>query len=183
MITLIPPTRTKQWATRLLAGLSAITLATTSARAATGANINESNVTTTLYASPTGNDNNAGTTEGSPKSLQGAINAALAQNTKIILLDGDYRQYVSIPDGSTILILQAKNSQQARITGSDIFTSWTSEANGTFSTTWTRNWGFGNETAGAVPQPTTAVVRWSSSTESACCSGSRTMETPSLSRR
>ncbi len=65
------------------------------AQSNTGASIDESSVTRTLYASPNGNDGNSGATESTPVTLTKALSVIGTQNTRIILLDGDYRDYYS----------------------------------------------------------------------------------------
>jgi len=106
--------------------------------------INESAVTQTLYASPSGISSNNGLSPAAPKNLNGAISAAANTASKIILLDGDYRQWVSLPAGNTLLIIEAQNSGQAAITGSDLATNWTNIGGGLFTLPWTQNWGLVN---------------------------------------
>ena len=106
--------------------------------------INESAVTQTLYASPSGISSNNGLSPATPKNLNGAISAAANTASKIILLDGDYRQWVSLPAGNTLLIIEAQNSGQAAITGSDLATNWTNIGGGLFTLPWTQNWGLVN---------------------------------------
>ncbi|MEI6197491.1 MAG: hypothetical protein WCS42_24515, partial [Verrucomicrobiota bacterium] len=107
------------------------------------ANVNEALATNIVYAAPapTGNDSNNGLSTNAPKTLNGAIGAIGTKSTKIILLDGDYRQWVNLPSGSNVLVLQALDTGKAAISGSDVFTNWTSVGGGLYTVPWTNKWG------------------------------------------
>jgi len=131
------------------------------------ASIDESAVRRTLYASPNGNDGNSGGTESTPVTLTKAISLIGTQNTRIILLDGDYRGSYTLDPcavrgcgestvASNIVIFQAKNAGKAVITGSDQYyydsskpdiSRISSEGAGKFSLLWQpqRIWGLGGE--------------------------------------
>ncbi|MBD2247990.1 hypothetical protein [Nostoc sp. FACHB-888] len=125
------------------------------------ASIDESSVTQTLYAAPLlngGNDGNSGTTESTPVTLTKALSLIGTQNTKIILLDGDYRDYYKLDLGSarasTIVIFEAKNIGKAVISGSNQYrysssepaaSRISSEGTGKFSLPWVYYWGLGQE--------------------------------------
>ncbi|MCX7002651.1 MAG: right-handed parallel beta-helix repeat-containing protein [bacterium] len=105
------------------------------------ATIDESTISQVLYASPTGSDANNGWSTNAPKTLNGAITAANSVASKIILLDGDYRQWVSLPAGTNILVLEAQHTGAVAITGSDIVTNWSSLGGGLYALPWLNNWG------------------------------------------
>jgi len=106
--------------------------------------INETLATNVYYASPTGSDANSGASTNAPKTLTGAMTAALVGNSKVLLMDGDYRLALTISGGSTILILQALNPGKAVISGSALMTNWTSYPAGYCTLPWTKHWGLGN---------------------------------------
>lgn len=87
------------------------------------ANVNETLATNIVYASSTGSDSNNGLTAGTPKTLNGAISAIGTKSTKIILLDGDYRHWVSLPSGNNVLILQAQTQTMRSPTVSNSISS------------------------------------------------------------
>lgn len=134
-----------------------------------GASINESSVTRTLYAAPKpkGKDGNSGATKDTPVTLTKAISLIGTQNTRIILLDGDYRGSYTLDlcavrgcgestVASNIVIFQAKNAGKAVISGSDQYyydsskpdiSRISSEGAGKFSLLWAPQppWGLGGE--------------------------------------
>ncbi|MEI6195751.1 MAG: right-handed parallel beta-helix repeat-containing protein, partial [Verrucomicrobiota bacterium] len=114
--------------------------------------VNEALATNIVYAAPApaGNDANNGLTVGTPKTLNGAIGAIGTKSTKLILLDGDYRQWVNLPSGNNVLVVQAQNAGQAAISGSDIFTNWTSLGGGLYTVPWTNKWGLASPGFGGL---------------------------------
>ncbi len=109
--------------------------------------INESAVKQILHVSPTGNDANDGLQGGKPlATLQKAVDLSGLLPTKIILADGQYRQYLKIGKGTALLILEAKNPGMAVINGADPMTNWKPSATtGVLEHEWPHKWGLSQE--------------------------------------
>ncbi len=113
-------------------------------------------VSQTLYVSPSGSDNNNGSS-GSPfATIQKAVDTAgTTTNTKISLANGTYRGYTTVQTGSNTLIFEAQNAGQAIISGSDPIPSPTSTGSaGVYSIPWTANWGVNSDNGWGYTPPT-----------------------------
>jgi chitodextrinase len=131
--------------------LSATSTATTPSIGGTGSSINESAITETLYVDAQyGSDINAGTSASPYATIGKAITAAAANifgGTKIVVNPGVYRESINLTawhaaSSTAPLIIQAATPGQAIITGSDVYTNWTSNGDGTFSHSWPNSWGY-----------------------------------------
>ena len=107
------------------------------------ATINENQVEMTFYVSPDGDINAAGT-RADPLDLQAAIDQ-VGDHTpaRIVLLDGDYRDYIRVGAGENVLIFEADNPHKARISGADVI-DWKAVGDGVYSVVWDKDWGLGN---------------------------------------
>lgn len=123
--------------------------ATTGVVGGTGASVDESDITQTLYVDAQyGNDSNAGTSA-APYATIGKAVAVAAKNimggTKIIINPGIYREALNLSawssqTNSAPLIIQAAVPGQAIISGSDVYANWTSNGDGTYSHPWSNSW-------------------------------------------
>lgn len=105
--------------------------------------IDERVATTTLYVDPDGGDSAAGT-RSDPLGLQAAIDQVGDHTAaRIILLDGDYRDYIRVGAGENLLIFEADNPHRARISGADVV-DWEAVGDGVYAVDWDRDWGLGN---------------------------------------
>lgn len=124
---------------------------------ATGASINEAQVTKTYYVDPAGADVNAGTQAAPFLTLTKALSVAITDKNnnigvKVIVKDGVYRESLAIPsrsggDTDAVLVLEAANVGRAIISAS--------EASGWEPATWSYNAQTGNYEH-ALPQN----MRW-----------------------
>lgn len=142
---------------RLAASLAALALLcivvvpSGSATAATGANVNESLVGTTLYVDPVvGMDDPGRGTLGTPLRTLGEALARAQSNrgfgtgTKIVLADGTYRETNSLSAARVAnapIVIEAVNQGQAILSGSDVVTNWEARPDGTYRTPWAYEWG------------------------------------------
>ncbi len=131
--------------------MSASASAATIAVGGTGASINESNITETLYVNAQyGNDNNAGTSAAPYATIGKALTIAaknILGGTKIMVNPGIYRETLNLSawssqTNSAPLIIQAAVPGQAIISGSDVYAGWTSNGDGTYSHPWPNSWGY-----------------------------------------
>lgn len=109
--------------------------------------INESEVKQTLHVSPGGNDANDGLRGDKPlATIQKAVDLSAQQSTKIILADGQYRQYVHVGKGNRMLVIEAANTGKAVINGADVMANWKpGEISGVLQHEWPHKWGLGQE--------------------------------------
>ncbi len=97
----------------------------------------------TLFVAPGGSDADSGSRRDKPlRTIQKAIDAAAGKNTRIVLADGSYREYVAVGAGTNLLIVQAQNIGKAVISGSDVFTGW-QKSGQRYMHEWPNNWGVG----------------------------------------
>lgn len=116
---------------------------------ATGANVNEGLVTTTLYVAKTGSDQNPGTQALPFKTIKkGITQAFINQNnnigTKLIIKNGTYREQMGLHTTPTStdkpVIIEAEQEGGVIISGADVWTGWTAEGNN-WTHNWPHNWG------------------------------------------
>jgi hypothetical protein len=119
-----------------------------SGRAMAQASIDESKVAQTLHVAAdhrAAKDTNPGTAAAPLKTLSAAIAKAGDRPTKVLLAPGDYREYVQVPRGDALLVLEATEPGRAVLSGSSLYTGWKADADGTFTHDWRFAWGLGNE--------------------------------------
>jgi hypothetical protein len=129
----------------------------------TGASIDETAITRAVYVDPIlGNDSNSGTQSSPFKTINHALSVAagnLSGGTRIWLNDGIYREAMKLTawqaDSSTApLIIQAVNPGRAAISGSDVWTGWSSAGGGIYTHMWPYSWGFTTPPSGwPLPAP------------------------------
>jgi len=110
--------------------------------------IPENQETAFIYVDPnTGNDSNPGTQAKPLKTVQAAASMAFDNNksnmgTRVTLSPGTYREnvYYNTPSTSAPVTFQAAQNGTAIITGSDLWTDWTSAGN-IFTHNWAYTWG------------------------------------------
>lgn len=111
--------------------------------------INET-VSQTLHVNPShsnANDSNPGTSDRPFRTIERAAYQARQANktktsTKVLIYPGTYREGFSFygKSGSTA-IFEAKEPGTVIVSGSDIWTGWSSQGNNTYTRDWPHNWG------------------------------------------
>ncbi len=117
----------------------------------TGAQIDESAVTTTIYvdqSNPAASDSNPGTQSEPFATIGRALTSAasnIANGARIEIGDGTYREALSLSAFSVSdpapLIIEAMNPGQAVVSGADVWTGWQSQSGGTYVHAWPYTWG------------------------------------------
>lgn len=119
------------------------------------ARVDESVVRQSLHVNPdAGDDANDGTSARKPlRTLTAAMAKIAGKPTKISLHPGVYREYVQVPVGTDVLVVEATKPGQAVLSGSDVYDAWTPDVDATFVHAWGQAWGLGNENAwwGSTP--------------------------------
>ena len=112
------------------------------------ASIDETTVERTLYVDvdhPNADDANDGTNSDLPlATIQAAVDNARGADTRIVVADGDYRAYVDITSDEHLLIIEAANAGEARITGSDLAGDIRHVSGSVYAIHWPHDWGMGN---------------------------------------
>lgn len=112
--------------------------------------INET-VSQTIHLNPShssASDSNAGTSDRPVKTLERAIYLAREANkkkinVKVLVYPGMYRETVSYYGNSgATTIIEAKEPGKAIVSGSEIWTGWSSQGNNTYTRNWPYDWGY-----------------------------------------
>lgn len=120
---------------------------------ATGANESVfASVQETYYVSPTGDNNNPGTSSAPFKTFAKGVSKGVERknagvNVKIIIKNGTYRERTNIPqvttDTDACLIIEAENIGQAIISGSEDWSGQWVQEGSNWTHSWTYDWGVG----------------------------------------
>ncbi len=93
-----------------------------------------------MFVAPNGNNSNTGSMSGPKLTVQAAV-AAASTGTTIVMRAGTYREAFTTPSGK-VLTIQAYPGEEVWWDGSAVYSSWTSNGNGTwtapYSVTFTR---------------------------------------------
>lgn len=111
----------------------------------------------TYYVATNGNDNNSGTSSGSPlKTIQAAIDKGETEyntnnkNVKIKVAVGTYREaflldYADGRSSQAFILERDGGSGTVNITGAELYADgWTHAGGGVYTHAWTKGWGFGD---------------------------------------
>jgi len=85
-----------------------------------------------IFVSPTGNNANAGTQVAPKQTIQAAISAVTSGGT-IVLREGTYKESIAAP-ANKVLKMQAYPYEEVWLDGSAVYSSWTANGNGTWTT-------------------------------------------------
>lgn len=111
-------------------------------------------VSQTIYVNPlsaNASDDNPGTQEQPFRTLQAAVDMAQDARrnadlgTKILLAPATYREDVYIVDtteNAAPIVVEAIQSGTAIISGSEVYTGWSANGDGTYTHLWDKDWGF-----------------------------------------
>jgi len=135
----------------LTGALMVFTCAVSASAQGTGAQINESTVSTVVYvdqSNPSASDSNPGS-QAQPLLTIGAAVAIAAGNiangTKIEVGPGVYRESIILnrfnASNPAPLIIEASTPGAAIVSGADVWTGWQSQGDGTYTKPWPYSWG------------------------------------------
>jgi len=116
----------------------------------TGSQIDETNVQVQLYvdqSNPAASDKNRGTSASPFMTIGAAVahSSQMSGGTKIWVGPGVYRESVALTNFNQAnpypLILQAIPAGNTTVSGSDVWTGWSKQSNGTYTHSWPYSWG------------------------------------------
>ncbi|MGA3131252.1 MAG: right-handed parallel beta-helix repeat-containing protein [Terracidiphilus sp.] len=125
--------------------LATLAIAMTSGRAHSQANVNESEESNIYVDAQLGSDAALGTINSPTKTIQAAINKAIANNrkgipTKVNINPGVYRETVNFTKASgqtsATITVQAVSPSLAIIAGSDVLSGWSQDSSTLYSRSW-----------------------------------------------
>lgn len=141
----------------------ALALLTSTATAWGQANSNSSNVAPNIYVdAANGSDLSPGTQQKPLRTLNQAVNAAVAQSqkgiaTKVTVLPGTYRESIAISGSSGApLTIEAATAGASVVSGADVWTGWTAYSGN--SSIYTHSWPYAWGLCAQLPGPTEAPI-------------------------